>query len=119
VKEAIWLRDRGATAMIDISDGLAADATHIAAASGVRCVLDADLVPAHPAVTARDAALTSGEEYELLVALPSGQPPTLSQEFQSTFGIALTKVGDVSAGSGAHIIRDGREIEVVGEFRHF
>jgi len=41
VAEARWLRDRGATALIDLSDGLVADATHLAAASLVRCTIDA------------------------------------------------------------------------------
>ena len=127
VAEAKWLRDRGAKAMIDLSDGLAADVAHIAAASGVCCTIDADLVP----TAGRDGwtvgrldgwtaaeALTSGEEYELLVAMPP-LSTSLAQEFQSRFGIPLTKVGDVTAGSGSRIIQNGNPIEVRGAFRHF
>jgi hypothetical protein len=35
-----WLGERGARALVDVSDGLAADLAHVAAASGVRCVVD-------------------------------------------------------------------------------
>ena len=59
---------RVATAMLDISDGLARDAAHIAARSGVRCAIDLDLVPLAPGATVED--LRFGEDYELLAATP-------------------------------------------------
>src|SRR5688572_18406006 len=72
--EALWLKERGLpTAMLDLSDGLAGDATHLAAASGVSIVFDQDAIPTHPAVVAEasspaDAlayATSGGEDYEL------------------------------------------------------
>jgi thiamine-monophosphate kinase len=69
-----------ATACIDISDGLLADAGHIAAASGVRLVIDPDRVPLSPALRTCDDpdqalrwALTGGEDYELCFCLPPGE----------------------------------------------
>ena len=53
-----------ATAMLDISDGLGADAAHIAHRSGCRIVLDADAIPLAPGATLDD--LGFGEDYELL-----------------------------------------------------
>jgi thiamine-monophosphate kinase len=62
-------RALGATAMIDVSDGLAADLNHVAEASGVGLSLDA--VPVHPAAT-RDEALGGGEDFELVFCVPAG-----------------------------------------------
>ncbi|MFT4035495.1 MAG: thiamine-phosphate kinase [Patulibacter sp.] len=75
----VALREAGASAAIDLSDGLLADATHLARASGVTLHLDAAAVPLAPGVAAIAAELgvpplafaeSAGEEFELLVTVP-------------------------------------------------
>ncbi len=119
VREALWLRDRGARAMMDVSDGLVGDAGHLAAASGIRCVIDADRVPVHPAADTPEQALVSGEEYELLVVLPEGVQATVGREFEKEFEIPLTRLGSIVAGAGVEVHRAGQSIAVPVGFRHF
>ena len=76
VAEGTAARTAGATAMIDISDGLSSDVRHVAAASGVGVALDRAPVAVGVARAMGDdgvaAALGGGEDYELLFAAPDG-----------------------------------------------
>src|SRR5581483_11000519 len=93
LREGMWLAAHGARAGVDVSDGLAADLGHLAAASGVRVMLDLDLVPTVDGATPEVAA-ASGEEYELAVAGPADLD---AGAFAREFGIPLTRVGTVDA----------------------
>ena len=64
-----------ATAMIDLSDGIATDAERLARASGTGAVVELERLPRAPGATVEQAA-AGGEDYELLVALPPrAEPP--------------------------------------------
>jgi len=93
VREGRWLRLQGATAAVDVSDGLVADVSHVAAASDVRIVLDLDRVPTLGGMDPRDAA-RSGEEYEL--ALTARELD--GERFAGAFGVPLTAIGEVLDG---------------------
>jgi len=72
VAEGVEARGGGATAMIDVSDGLVADLGHIADESGVGFALDE--VPVAPGATL-EQALTGGDDYELVFTAPVARLP--------------------------------------------
>ncbi len=114
-----WLARPGrGHAMIDISDGLAGDAGHLAAASGVAIVIELERVPCWPGVTPRDA-VRSGEEYELLVALPRGFGEPHARAFRRFTGLPLTWIGRCASGRGVRMIDHGRRITPPRGFDHF
>ena len=88
--------------MLDLSDGIAVDAGHVARRSGVRCVVELDRVPLAPGATLDD--LGFGEDYELLAALedPLGFPV----------------VGRVEEGGGLDVLVEGRPY-VLRRWEHF
>jgi len=93
---------RSASAMLDISDGIAVDAGHIARRSSVKVVIELDRVPR--ASGAELADLAFGEDYELLAA---------TREPQS-----FAVVGRVEAGEGVELLLHGEPHELAG-WEHF
>jgi thiamine-monophosphate kinase len=92
--EGEWLARMGASAMLDISDGLAADARHLGAASGVVVSLDPARLPVGTGLTPAQA-LRSGEEYELLVTVPPGRLAAVTGGWSAFSEVPLTVIGEV------------------------
>jgi thiamine-monophosphate kinase len=117
IAEGLWLAEHGASALIDISDGLSSDARHIAAASGVALEIDVASIPCVPDVVPR-AAATSGEEYELLVAVPDEFD---AEAFSARFSLPLTRIGKVVDGPGAQVTftEGGVRVDLAAGYDHF
>ena len=92
---------RVASAMLDVSDGLAADAAHIARRSGCRVVIELERVPLAPGALVEDAGF--GEDYELLAATPDPLDFTVIGRCEEGSGVVLTLHGDaVDLGGWEH-----------------
>lgn len=112
-----------ATAALDISDGLLADCGHIARASGVALVVEAEKLPESPALEAllgaeraQQLKLGAGDDYVLAFTLPAEHLPALLANWP-----ALRVVGRVEAGSGVRVL-DGAGADITprqGGYLHF
>ncbi len=99
----------GATAMIDVSDGLAKDLGRLCAAGGVGADVLMDSLPVEPAlehlhaVTGDDPlvlATSGGEDFELLAAIPQQAVSVAAATLAERFGTALREIGTVREGEG-------------------
>jgi len=121
-------RSRGVSAGIDLSDGLADAVRQLADASRTGAVIDADAVPVHPgarAWAARDgrdpiaAALSGGEDYELLFAVPRRRTRAFLAAAGRWGGLAVTRIGLLTKEPGVWMDRAGRREPLPAGFVHF
>ena len=128
VKEALILNEQFEIhSMIDISDGLALDLSHIAEASGTGAVIEEDAIPISAAavqsakikgVTPLQCALSDGEDFELLFTL--SEEESLRLLSRAPFETRLTRIGRIEERDLKILRRDGKLIplEIKG-YEHF
>ncbi|HEX2241604.1 MAG TPA: thiamine-phosphate kinase [Actinomycetota bacterium] len=107
IEEGVALAERGATAMIDVSDGLGIDLGRLLRASGYGCEVDTARVPISEDVIAvaeqaaglnpLELALAGGEDYELLAAVPEAFVDDARRALRE-LGCSLTSIGTVTVG---------------------
>ena len=115
VGEGETLAQAGASAMIDISDGLALDLSRLCDASGVGARVELARIPVAPvlkhlgdALEPLDLGLHGGEDYELLATLAPQAVEAVRKKLDDRFGTALTEVGEITE-TGLVAVGEGGE----------
>jgi thiamine-monophosphate kinase len=125
IAQGLWLaRHDGVRAMIDISDGIAQDAGHLAEAAGLGINIEKALLPLSKALhmfcgddEAANLALTGGEDYELAVALAPDSAEDICAAFWREFALTLTPVG-IFTDAHPQVLLDGALLKKTG-YDHF
>jgi thiamine-monophosphate kinase len=121
-------RNRAASACMDLSDGLADAVRQIAEASGTGAIIDSAALPIEPAAAAwfREqgidpvtAAVSGGDDYELLFTVPRKFKGRLRAVESEARGLPLTKVGELTAGRDLLLARVVGTEPLPQGFRHF
>jgi thiamine-monophosphate kinase len=105
-----------ASASLDVSDGLLADASHLAAASDIRLVIDAGRVPLSAAGEAAASAgrvgelLTGGDDYQTLFLSSAAEAGLVVEA--TRLGLRLTRIGRATEGEGVAVTKNGRPLAI-------
>jgi len=110
------LARRFATAGMDVSDGFAQDLGHLCRASAVAAEVEVGLLPRREA--GLEAALSGGEDYELLLAVPPGRAAAFERACVRA-GEQVSCVGHFSAGRGVRLRQGGRLLRARRGHDHF
>ncbi|MCA1726546.1 MAG: thiamine-phosphate kinase [Actinobacteria bacterium] len=109
VGEGQTLAQAGATAMMDLSDGLSLDLSRLCAESGVGARVERHLLPVAAGlfdlqkvlgIDPVELALHGGEDYELLATLPAEAVEPTLRKLGERFGTSLAEVGEITDQTG-------------------
>jgi len=118
---------RAASACMDLSDGLADAARQIAQASGMGACLDAAQLPVHPGarrwfeaagLDPVAAALSGGEDYELLFAVPRRRRRGFFAAIARSGGISATRIGELTTAPALVLRQSDHNLELPAGYSH-
>ncbi len=118
--EALWLADHFAiNAMIDLSDGLGSDLPRLAKASSTGFEIDRERLPLSKGCSI-EQAISDGEDYELLFAVPPEMVPTLEERWNKKFPtLALTQIGRLIEPNLQELVASGFDQLTDSGYDHF
>jgi thiamine-monophosphate kinase len=122
-------RNSVASSCVDLSDGLGDALRQVGAASRVGADIDGHAVPIPDAarrwfeeregLDPLDAAVSGGEDYELLFTVPARRQRALAAVLRLAGGLPCTRIGTVTADCSLIVTRQGARTPLAGGFAHF
>lgn len=129
IKQGEWLGAQSAVnAMMDISDGVASDITHICKLSECGAKINTSVIPhserlkeicENRQLNILDFSLAGGEDYSLLLTVSPSKFEGLKQEFDNLFKENITAIGEITESGISYINSSGKVVEQKLGFRHF
>lgn len=122
-------RNRVASSCVDLSDGLGDAVRQVTGASGVGAEIDGDAIPVPEAASrwfeeqegldGLAAAVSGGEDYELLFTVPARRRRALASVLPLTGGLPCTRIGTITADRSLVLTRRGAKAALPAGFTHF